>query len=205
MKKIQTYNVKKIILFCICFVVSATVTAESMSGTTYTLNGSIGVIVNQGESSTYTLDSSGNPIGTGNSSGATYTLYPTPYSGTSNPGGGSGEQQQTSGQSGRAVGGMFGGEIGPQFVPTILFPENTVTEIGKSETTEKEKLEIFSNAEAYKTYTYSDTVRFGQRTSTTSESQDVPLKIPWSLVWIIFLGGILLGLEIWKNFHKNKI
>lgn len=59
--------------------ITTSVSAETMQGGNYTLNGSVEVMVNQGAGGTYVLNPSGDPLGT-SASGGSFVLYPTPFS-----------------------------------------------------------------------------------------------------------------------------
>lgn len=68
---------KFIIIFL--FLIGTQIHAEKMQGGSYTLNGSMDVIINQGTGGTYALNPNGDGISS-NSTGGPYVLYPTQYS-----------------------------------------------------------------------------------------------------------------------------
>ncbi|MES2985983.1 MAG: hypothetical protein V4686_02565 [Patescibacteria group bacterium] len=71
---------KKLYILIFIVLISLQSSAETMTGGGYTLNGGVDTTIGQGQGGTYTLSSNGDPLSTQNSSGGTYTLYPTPYS-----------------------------------------------------------------------------------------------------------------------------
>jgi len=56
-----------------------------MQGGSYTLNGSIDMIADQGQGGSYALNPSGTPLSGESSSGGTFVLFPTPYSKPADP------------------------------------------------------------------------------------------------------------------------
>ncbi len=187
------------ILFLIIYMCTyMSVSAETMTGTTYILNGSINPITGQNQSVTQSIQSSGNPIQQ-QSSGSVYTLYSTGYIQDQPPVTTSDTQSRT----GQTLSGVvFGDRSDASLIPSVLFskPTGDVQDVQK-------KVDI---VEEYTQYQYTtddgvDSVQFGKKNTSVYTEEGVRVPVNWSLVWIIILGGLLIGLEIWKRYHKNKI
>lgn len=191
-----------IVILLLSFVMSHNTYAENMSGSTYTLQGSIGVMSGQGQAGVYTLNPSGDGIVLENSSGSTYTLSGTPY--------GSRSSVTTSGgqtTSGTGIGAtIFGSEEGVTFIPYVL-----------SGTTSKPDARVFNpyagkstqdgtSSKTYRDYMYSeytDSVNFGRKTLMSERENSGTTSVNWLLIKIICIGVLLLFLKVWHQYRKN--
>lgn len=182
-----------VLLLCF-FITSIQIYAESMSGGTYTLNGSVGVIVGQGQAGAYTINSSGDAITMEGSTGSTYTLYPSPYA---RP------QQATEGQAAAAlVSAIFGNENNIKFVPTVLHPTTPVHDGSRGIATNTQQNS--TTTPFYKKYIYNDVVHFGRGTSTAKgQSRAVSPYINWLIIKIICIGLLLIFIRMWHQYKKN--
>ena len=179
------------------FCISVTqIDADTMSGATYTLNGGISSMSNQGESATHTLQS------VEHSSGGTYTLYPS----------GNNPEVSDASHTTSGTGGAYGGESGTSFVPGTLYPEEHNTEsnthTGESLNTLESKQLHTANFPTYTTYFYDTLFHFGTTSTATTSLGDtrVSPKINWSLAMVILVGLCLIAIRILitRYLYKKK-
>jgi hypothetical protein len=194
-KTIQTHTMCLILL---CFIISVhSVSAQTMSGGPYTLNGSVGVVTDQGQGGGYSLS----PI-----SSNTYTTD---------------LNSSGSSQSGHISqnGPTFGG--GEQ--PNRQLPLNGTTSVPVSQNTRGAYNTYPYNTSAPQNNARFedmlstdinldqdldiDTVTFGTKTYATSSVSPEDLTPPSNyrlLLSIISIGVLLFALNIWIRFHKNS-
>lgn len=203
MKYIYAYSsyIYPIFILVFCCTISHSVRAESMSGSTYTLQGSIGVMSGQGQAGVYTLNPSGDGIVLENSSGSTYTLSATPYSrpvSVTTSGG-----QTSVGSSLGAT--IFGSVDGVKFVPYALSGTTSSTGVDVYNPYIGKSAQNSTSSKTYRDYTYSeytDSVNFGRKTL-VSDRDITPTSVNWLLIKIICIGILLLFLKVWHQYRKN--
>lgn len=186
-------------IFMCFFSITKDLQAESMSGNTYTLNGSINVIEGSGISGVYSLKSSGDNISLNNSSGNIYSLYSGPYL-TQEPVIMNSENQ--------ILGSVISSVIfGNQHYENST--NNTSYYPGTSDNFKKIsfKEDILNPRKSnffYKQEKFKDDVRFGNKTSTEEgQSRDSRIYINWLIVKIIFIGLLLIFIRVWYQNNKS--
>lgn len=194
-----------VFLVCVFSLCVQFTSAESMSGGSYTLNGSVQVITNQGQGGSYNINPSGDPIQTTNSSGGPYTLYPSGYSREASPS-----------RSTETLTLMLGSQedlaythATSSFFPLRYIEEPTLERIRISDSSMFESYDIGRGIVVNGTYGGYDfggekRAVFGEKTFTEKVKKVAVLTTQTTLIWIILIGLCIIALHVWKKYHENR-
>lgn len=186
-----------VLCFCIFFCVTS-ISAESMSGGVYTLNGSLQVVTNQGESSTYVLNPGGDTILTNNASGGTYTLYPSGYNRESTVTPLTSALSSQLSFSGSREEILYTQSTSTLHVPIYVGDENLYP---VNYNTQENKITPYDNSYGFGT---NKKFKFGEKVFTEKVTEVVKITRNITLIWIICVGLFLISLHIWRKYHMNK-
>lgn len=186
---------------CVCMCIYGTgVSAENMTGNTYTLRASVSTIGNESQSSTYSLKSSGGAVGVENATGGVYVLHPTIFSTYVQP---VSSNNQVSVQ---VEGITFGGESGVAFIPATLLRNHISVPVFTEESyINSSTTPIYTDHASDTVYSNNTSTRmdgFGTKTipqkhTTTAET----LKIYW-WIWIVCI--VLASIHILQTKDNKK-